>query len=64
MNTGMDDQLARCKIAEEEGWGLVVEKREKKSIVQAISEIVNLNPNNGHQFSDHHDTSWVAELIF
>ena len=24
MNTGMDDQLARCTIAEEEGWGLVL----------------------------------------
>ena len=23
MNTGMDDQLARCKVAEEEGWGRV-----------------------------------------
>ncbi|RJV02488.1 MAG: hypothetical protein DWC11_01705, partial [Candidatus Poseidoniales archaeon] len=24
MNTGMDDQLARCKVAEEEGWGRVL----------------------------------------
>jgi UDP-N-acetylglucosamine--N-acetylmuramyl-(pentapeptide) pyrophosphoryl-undecaprenol N-acetylglucosamine transferase len=24
MNTGMDDQLARCTVAEEEGWGLVL----------------------------------------
>ncbi|MGB0236998.1 MAG: UDP-N-acetylglucosamine--LPS N-acetylglucosamine transferase, partial [Poseidonia sp.] len=24
MNTGMDDQLARCKVAEEEGWGRVM----------------------------------------
>ena len=23
MNTGMDDQLARCLVAEQEGWGLV-----------------------------------------
>ena len=23
MNTGMDDQLARCKVAEDEGWGIV-----------------------------------------
>ena len=23
MNTGMDDQFARCKVAEEEGWGIV-----------------------------------------
>ena len=26
MNTGMDDQLARCKVAEEEGWGRVLSK--------------------------------------
>jgi UDP-N-acetylglucosamine--N-acetylmuramyl-(pentapeptide) pyrophosphoryl-undecaprenol N-acetylglucosamine transferase len=24
MNTGMDDQLARCTVAEEEGWGIVL----------------------------------------
>ena len=24
MNTGMDDQLARCKVAEVEGWGRVL----------------------------------------
>lgn len=27
MNTGMDDQLSRCKVAEEEGWGIVNENR-------------------------------------
>jgi len=59
----MDDQLARCRVAEEEGWGLVVEKREMKSIVLAIREIVNFNSNNGHKFSDKHDTSWIAELM-
>jgi hypothetical protein len=32
MKTGMDDQLARCKVAEEEGWGIVLESRNKKTI--------------------------------
>jgi UDP:flavonoid glycosyltransferase YjiC (YdhE family) len=32
MNTGMDDQLARCKVAEEDGWGIVLESRNKKTI--------------------------------
>ena len=27
MNTGMDDRLARCKVAEEEGWGSVLLKQ-------------------------------------
>jgi UDP-N-acetylglucosamine--N-acetylmuramyl-(pentapeptide) pyrophosphoryl-undecaprenol N-acetylglucosamine transferase len=63
MNTGMDDQLARCKVAEKEGWGIVVEKREMKSINQAIFEIANIDINNAHQSSHHHDTSWITELI-
>jgi hypothetical protein len=44
MNTGMDDQLARCKIAEDEKWGVVLEKRIEVEIVSGISEILKLNP--------------------
>ena len=40
MNTGMDDQLSRCKIAESEGWGIVVEQRDKNSIDQGIQKII------------------------
>ena len=40
MNTGMDDQLARCNIAEEEGWGLVVEQRNQKSITEGVSQLL------------------------
>ena len=36
METGMDDQLARCKVAEEEGWGFVVEERTQRSIQEGI----------------------------
>ena len=36
METGMDDQLARCKVAEEEGWGFVVEERTQRSIPEGI----------------------------
>lgn len=64
MNTGMDDQLARCKVAEEEGWGIVVEKRDAKSIHQAIYEIVSIDVDEGHHSVHHHDTSWITELIF
>ena len=39
MNTGMDDQLARCRIAEEEGWGIVLENRNKDSIVQTTDQL-------------------------
>jgi len=40
MNTGMDDQLARCKIAEAEGWGFVVEKRTKSTIFEGIRNLL------------------------
>jgi len=40
METGMDDQLARCKQAEEEGWGIVVQNRTKKTIQKAADQIL------------------------
>ena len=42
MNTGMDDQLARCKVAEEEGWGLVLEVRTASSIQKSCLQLVKL----------------------
>ncbi len=36
METGMDNQLARCRIAENEGWGYVVKERTQKSIQEGI----------------------------
>ena len=32
----MDDQLERCKVAEEEVWGYVVKERTQKSIQEGI----------------------------
>jgi UDP-N-acetylglucosamine--N-acetylmuramyl-(pentapeptide) pyrophosphoryl-undecaprenol N-acetylglucosamine transferase len=46
MNTGMDDQFARCKVAEEEGWGIVLEIRNNKTIKQAcksLSSLIGIN---------------------
>ena len=40
METGMDDQLARCKVAQEEGWGFVVEERTQKSIQEGIEMLL------------------------
>ena len=42
MNTGMDDQLARCKVAEQEGWGHVVEKRNQLSISKGIEKLFSI----------------------
>ena len=42
MNTGMDDQLARCKVAEEDGWGIVLEKRNRKAIEDSCSKLFDI----------------------
>jgi len=42
MNTGMDDQLARCNVAEEEGWGTVLETRNRKSIEKSCLLLMKL----------------------
>ena len=42
MNTGMDDQLARCKVSEQEGWGHVVVHREEASIRHGIEQLLTL----------------------
>jgi UDP:flavonoid glycosyltransferase YjiC (YdhE family) len=37
MNTGMDDQLGRCTVAEEEGWGLVLRRStEMREFISAL----------------------------
>ncbi|MDP6906526.1 MAG: hypothetical protein QF440_03820, partial [Candidatus Thalassarchaeaceae archaeon] len=38
--TGMDDQLARCNAAVEEGWGAVLKERNSDTINLAISELL------------------------
>jgi hypothetical protein len=41
LETGMDDQLARCLVAEAEGWGYVVENRTEESIRIGIEKLLN-----------------------
>ena len=41
MSTGMDDQLARCNVAVDEGWGSVLISRDKHNIVNCINELIN-----------------------
>jgi UDP-N-acetylglucosamine--N-acetylmuramyl-(pentapeptide) pyrophosphoryl-undecaprenol N-acetylglucosamine transferase len=45
MSTGMDDQLKRCKAAENEGWGMVLERRTKQTIQNACNDLI-LNSRN------------------
>ncbi len=43
VDTGMDDQVARCKIAEEEGWGLLYIAG-NGNLEQKIASVLNLTP--------------------
>lgn len=51
MNTGMDDQLARCKVAEEEGWGIVLESRTATTIQKSCLQFLKLVGNKNHYSS-------------
>ena len=44
MNTGMDDQLARCKVAGKEGWGIVLESRTPTTIDRSCVELFGMVP--------------------
>ena len=52
MNTGMDDQLARCKVAEDEDWGIVQQSNQQLST--SVDELLkmkskeSINSPNGH----------------
>ena len=39
LQTGMDDQLARCMVAESEGWGVVEKKRTNIAIKKALEKL-------------------------
>ena len=42
----MDDQLARCLIAEKEGWGFVVKERNEVTIQEGIRNLLEHQPKN------------------
>ena len=41
MNTGMDDQKARCLLAEKEGWGEVLQKKTLENIKSSCEDLLN-----------------------
>jgi UDP-N-acetylglucosamine--N-acetylmuramyl-(pentapeptide) pyrophosphoryl-undecaprenol N-acetylglucosamine transferase len=62
MQTGMDDQLARCKVAEQEGWGHVVEKRNQLSISEGIEKLFSIENNSYHDGSPNGAVEIYTEL--
>ena len=63
MKTGMDDQLARCKVAVDEGWGVVVETRTRKNILSSITEVQSINPGDDIIRDEITDMGWVESLL-
>jgi hypothetical protein len=62
MNTGMDDQLARCRVAEKEGWGLVATE-DRTSIDKDIQKLLKMNvPNLGEQITEN-GANRIAEIV-
>ena len=62
MNTGMDDQLARCNIAVEEGWGIVVEERNEKTIAEGVNMLLEKTRDQQNEFEA--SGAWIlAEKI-
>ena len=63
MNTGMDDQLTRCKAAIEEGWGIVLEHREANSIKSSIDDLLENYKNFEVGLADNTDNMQLAENL-
>ena len=59
LETGMDDQLSRCRIAEDEGWGLVV----SQSFDESISRLLELEVKSSIDFSDNGADILAKKLI-
>ena len=62
MKTGMDDQLARCKVAEEEGWGIVLESRTENKIQKSCLELLKL-VGNGVSHTNEYGAQTIASKL-
>lgn len=62
MNTGMDDQLARCRVAEKEGWGLVATE-DRTSIDKDVQKLLKMNvPDLSEQITEN-GANRIAEIV-
>ena len=58
----MDDQLARCKVAEQEGWGHVVEIRNQLSISEGIEKLFSIKNGSSYGSSPNGAVEIYTEL--
>ena len=64
MNTGMDDQKARCEISVAEGWGIVNISRNAKAISKDIKKLFLLDkPTNTTPLVESNGTKTLVERI-
>ena len=62
MNTGMDDQLARCRVAEQEGWGLVATE-DRTSINKDVQKLLKMNVSNIDEHDTENGADQIAEMV-
>ncbi len=62
MNTGMDDQLARCRVAEKEGWGLVATE-DRTSINEDVQELLKMDVSNLIEEVTENGAERIAEIV-
>ena len=62
MNTGMDDQLTRCSLSEEEDWGIVLKRRTKTNIQSACDTLIS-RVGHKHTIDGDNGADTVANLL-
>ena len=58
MNTGMDDQLARTRVGEQEGWAVVNQDRTRSGLEESLASLWGLEPTVPDAFEP-----WSTELV-
>ena len=58
MNTGMDDQLARTRVGEQEGWAVVNEDRTGSGLERSLTSLWGLEPTEPDSFEP-----WSTDLV-
>ena len=58
MNTGMDDQLARTQVGEQEGWAVVNQDRTKSGLEHSLASLWGLTPTEPEAIEP-----WSTELV-
>lgn len=62
LQTGMDDQLARCRVAEVEGWGIVATE-DRSSITKDVERLLRLEPIDRSGVAASNGAEQIVDLI-